>query len=381
MERGFDFLFAHLMAFDSPYNASFMDFVNENFNIEEHIFIVLSSSQNFKHISPKYQNVNFVNMHCWEDYTYIHTLLDESQKIFIHFLDISISKIIANYYNIYNNSIIWILWGGDIQTYLNEELFSDLTRSFTSENYIKSFEINDVPVESIQALKKISFFGCGSASDRYSQIMNKKFSLDIKNAKLMYYNPVPFDIVDNIEISPDLNFKKNYKYMFMVGHSATPILNHFDIIKKLSEINRNDFCIICPLSYGNEGYAEKVSQYGNDLLRERFIVLRNFLPPSQYAYVLSQVDVFILNSYRSIAFSNIQLFLYLGKKIFINDKNHSMISLFNEWDLKIQLLEKDYSGFFDELDTETKQHNAKIIQQMCSKEAAINNWKNIFYEL
>jgi hypothetical protein len=107
----------------------------------------------------------------------------------------------------------------------------------------------------------------------------------------------------------------------LLGNSASYTNNHLEIIDILSDLDMNDKKVICPLSYGDEYYAKKVNAEGNDKLRDSFEALVNFMPLHKYNSYLEQCGFVIMNHYRQQAVGNVMIMLWMGAKVFLDERN------------------------------------------------------------
>lgn len=106
-----------------------------------------------------------------------------------------------------------------------------------------------------------------------------------------------------------------------LGNSATPENNHADIIDLLAKSDLQNRKIICPLSYGNLKYAQLIHDYGTTKLGSNWNSLLNFMPRMEYNQILITASVMIMNHQRQQAFGSIVTGLWLGAKVFLNEKN------------------------------------------------------------
>lgn len=103
----------------------------------------------------------------------------------------------------------------------------------------------------------------------------------------------------------------------LVGNSADSGNNHLDIFERLGKFKDKNFKLICPLSYGEKGYAEMIVTEGKRLFGDKFVPLTDFMPFEQYLDLLGRVDIAIFNHNRQQAMGNIITLLGLGKKVYM----------------------------------------------------------------
>lgn len=111
----------------------------------------------------------------------------------------------------------------------------------------------------------------------------------------------------------------------IVGNSASPVNNHLDAFELLKTVKlKSDQKVIVPLSYGGDKlYIDAVLEYGEKYFKRNFMPIMNFLPQKDYQIILESVGFGFFNSLRQHAMGNIYTLLFMGAKVFIDEKNPS----------------------------------------------------------
>ncbi|MBO0583150.1 hypothetical protein EXQ44_15140 [Clostridium botulinum] len=313
----------HLM-YDNFYNKRFIEFVNENFPQNEHKFIIIKPvDYELKYIDnvDKYDNVEILYLEYFEFKLYYH--VKSSEKVFIHYLYDYICEFIYKYDIEKDVELNWIVWGGDLYEYIKFELYDEKTKEAVKYKYdknifLKNYYGKENGKHRIEAIKKIG--NIMTVCEEEYNILEKNFKIKAKNQYFFYPNPVKYENI-KINLNKQCNLKNKFKYAILLGNSGDPSNNHIDILYELKKFNDKNFCIICPLSYGDENYISIIIDIGTKLFGSKFIPLRDFLNPREYCYILEQVDVVIMNHRRQQAVSNILALIYLGKKIYMKNLN------------------------------------------------------------
>lgn len=181
--------------------------------------------------------------------------------------------------------------------------------SFIKKGYVIS------NTEKVKAIKRINFLAPIIEED--FNIMNEKFMLeDVK------YLPYSHGSIETIITDPE---KRNNIYIpkenrILLGNSASPSNNHIDIFYRLKKLNFKGE-VICPLSYGNTEYKEKIIAEGKNILGSSFIPLVEFLPLLQYQELIRSCNIVIMNHFRQQAMGNIISAIWHGAKVYLNQKN------------------------------------------------------------
>ncbi|TKS56988.1 TDP-N-acetylfucosamine:lipid II N-acetylfucosaminyltransferase [Mesohalobacter halotolerans] len=150
----------------------------------------------------------------------------------------------------------------------------------------------------------------------------------------------------------------------LLGNSASYTNNHLDVIDLLSKLNITNKKIICPLSYGNELYAEKIRLEGQLKLKDSFKALVDFMPLQEYNLYLEKCGFVIMNHYRQQAVGNVMVMLWMGAKVFLDERNtlYHYLKRLNIYvfSVKLDLNENELSSI---LTRDQQLHNRKILLQ------------------
>ncbi|WP_372638629.1 TDP-N-acetylfucosamine:lipid II N-acetylfucosaminyltransferase, partial [Fodinibius sp.] len=135
---------------------------------------------------------------------------------------------------------------------------------------------------------------------------------DIKQIPFTYY---PMDVI--IDRHTGMVSDNN----ILLGNSAYYSNNHLEAFDLLRKMGIGDQKIICPLSYGDEAYADEIAKRGKSLFGPKFYPLTEFLPLDKYQKILRGCGIVIMNHYRQQGAGNILHAMYLGAKIYLSRKN------------------------------------------------------------
>lgn len=144
----------------------------------------------------------------------------------------------------------------------------------------------------------------------------------------------------------------------IVGNSATETNRHFEVFEMLAHLKDEDIEIICPLSYGDKEYGQKVIEKGKEIFGDKFRALTDYMNIDDYRKLLATCDVGVFNNDRQQGMGNIRMLLAMGKKVFMRT-NTSMWESFIDRGYKafdINILNgmdiNDLSGINDDLSSE-----------------------------
>lgn len=281
-----------------------------------------------------------------------------------------------------NTKFVWIFWSHEF--YQLPEFFSKLYTGFSRQYLLRkyfSFYIEHF----IQFLKgnenQPFYFGLKYFKKSFAEIdfmcalMKGDFDIAMQGVKNVNYKFVSYiSTLDFPNIQVDLYENKNE---IMIGHSGSPILNHYEIVKSLSDFNVK--CKIhIPLAYGKKSYINK-------LKKEIFKTTNNlnidfqedFLTKEEYYKKINNVGVFILNSFCQQALGNIFFFLWVGTKVFLR-KETSTYKTLKEKNFVIFSIEDDFNNKFNEpLSVEQKMLNHKLTVEMINDDVVKKSWLEV----
>jgi hypothetical protein len=189
---------------------------------------------------------------------------------------------------------------------------------------------------------------------------------------------LPFAYLSLNRILPELDGSKSQGTKIMIGHNASPTLNHYEILQKLSIINDN-YSILLPLSYGNQ-------EYGNIIKREaqkKFTnveILEKDVERNMYYKKLTEVGWAIFNTNFQQGVGNITALIWMGSKVFL-DKNTSTYKDFSAWGIYVFNVQDHLNEYelSNKLSLDQIENNRKIISEKFNEEAVNNSWSEVLY--
>lgn len=233
---------------------------------------------------------------------------------------------------------VWIAWGADI--YGSGKLAESFYRPLTQKHARRIRKTNST----LKGPLRDILFNLGSLAP-----LNWRISLGINDNIQNYFKYIDYIspvIYEDYELLKKLYPKTKFKYLpfrynvanslfsninqpitsgknIIIGNSASPVNNHLDAFELLKNIKLgNDQKIIVPLSYGGDKvYIASILKKGQDYFNDHFYPISDFLPKEEYNHILQSVGFGFFNSLRQLAMGNIYTLLFMGAKIFIDEKN------------------------------------------------------------
>lgn len=285
----------HIMSNDK-FAAKFVWLIDNAYPKESNIIYIHSNQGKEKNI--KSDNAKYIDSFDEIDFK----LLNKTDKVFVHgFYNTSLVRFL--YFkcrNINKQQLVLIIWGADLY-----DARAELKKPGV---HIKT-RINEfIKKRLISRCNKFMTFACSDF-----ELICKWYNAKGQQFDCIYPTNANPDLLDRLL----LDKKQHDKISILLGNSATPSNQHFLALKQLSVFADRNIEIICPLSYGDMKYAEKVSDYGKEIFGGKFVPINKFMSAEDYSILLNGIDIAVFFNDRQQATGNIEILAYLKKKIFI----------------------------------------------------------------
>jgi hypothetical protein len=320
----------HIIILDK-FIPPFIDFIDENFNANEHYFVILGKER-YKFGLTKEHDV------VWIDSVFkllsLAVGLNKSRKIIIHGLWSQIFNAILFSQPWLLKKSYWVMWGGDF--YFPQR-----------HGWLQKWVI-----------KNMGFLITANEGD---YILSKK--LYNSKGKRVHSIMYPSNLYKDFDAPTG---KKRDSINIQLGNSADPQNNHLEMIEKLKHYKTENIKIYTPLSYGDKLYAKRVAMEGKRVFGEKFIPMMDFLPLDEYQMFLNSIDIAIFAHDRQQAMGNIITLLGLGKKVYLK-------SSITTWQLLIEqgMQVFDINDFDLTINTKQLSINTEQVVKYYSKEVLI----------
>lgn len=270
--------YVHLM-FNDKFNKSFVEFINNNYESKEHLFLCKKLFNGTVYPFPEGANVIKIKD---DDYKKLDLSNPNVEKIIAHSL---FDEEIVN--TLYSNKELlsktyWMIWGGDLYN-------------------AKSSEKHDFVRQHVH--------GYVTDVDGDSDFAKQKYNSDAVVYNAGYTFPITKDMLANCK-----RIDKSYVQIQINNSCDESTLEMLDILSKFKD---EDIKITTILSYGNLEFKDLIIEKGKEIFKEKFEYLTELIPFQDYANHLAQNDVLILNQNRQQGLGNTFASLALGTKVFI----------------------------------------------------------------
>lgn len=305
-------------------------------------------------------------------------------KVCIHYLDVYKLKFIYNHH-LESRIIVLFIWGGDIYNlYLARRGFQ-----LFSEN--NSCRRADVLYDDSNLYRKIKW--SGTLAKPILEFIKKFITIADDRLKTRFFeDDLEYCVCEKTVISllkECVTFHRLKEVLMfcyypiedvlglltdkwcngnniMVGNSANFTNNHEYALNYLKDINLSSHTVTVPLSYGgNRAYIDIVSQKFARLPNCK--ILTKFLPLNDYNKLMLNTSTFVYGNFRSEAWGNILIALYLGAKVYL-PRRSPLIEEAMGFGFKIYELETIKDTFKQELTQKDKELNRKVAIDNFSRE-------------
>lgn len=341
---------------NEKFSEPYIEFVNRNFDNREHCFNIIGIDIRSDKIIRS--NVKYiVNLHYFE----LIKEMYNADKIILHGLMSPHIVLLLFLQPWMLRKCYWVIWGGDL--------------------YYYKYRKRNVKAVIYEALRTVIIKNMGNISALVKgdyDLAKKWYNTKAKYNKAIYMNN---EGTEHLKRIVNISKRNRDSINILLGNSASHTNNHFEAIDFLRKFKDENIRIICPLSYGDSDYGNKVKKYGCEVFGKKFIYLDKFYSISDYMDILNTIDVGVFNHDRQQALGNIFSLLYLGKKVYMKNNTTMWDEVRNELGLvafNIENLQTANLEQFAYIAEEDSIHNNKIIEKMYSNDFAIELWSKIF---
>lgn len=375
----------HIASDEKFINSAYWQF-NKAFPEENTFYLIVDEVGNrLKHVQL---NDNFILIESGlKNLKKLAISLSKEQLIVVHGLDYFRSFIVQHLDR--NCKVIWMVWGAEVynnpkivvpsslygpQTY---SAFIISTREDKIENYFKDsfrklfYKLKHKTEEPnkliLSAIKRANY--CAILYKEEHDFIRKSTGVKNNYLKFSYY---PIELMVG---NTDARITGNN---ILVGNSASETNNHLEAILRLKQLQIKGQNIIVPLSYGNQFYGKKIIEKGKKIFGDNFIPLIDFMPLHDYNEYLEQCGIVVMNHYRQQAVGNVLAMLWMGAKVFLDEKN-TLYHYLRRLGIYIFSISKDLipenPNCLELLTPEQQDQNRKILKNEINEEALIDKLK------
>ncbi len=165
----------------------------------------------------------------------------------------------------------------------------------------------------------------------------------------------------------------------LIGNNAAITNNHLDSFQLIRGIALNGKKVIVPLSYGENPLLNRIIRTGKKMFDENFVPLLNFMPRQEYNEVLLSCGFVIMNQLRPQGRGNILTALWLGAKVFLDERNVFYEDFLSKglFIFSTSLITSNREEAFVKLTEEEIRHNREILKKEYGRNQVLKKCKNL----
>lgn len=362
----------------SIFFRAYLNFISENYDVSEHVFVVYGSDQHpsgesiedinkFKIISLDDGNrklISFISSLFKHDFI---SILNRSSVVIFHSISDYSLLIILFHLNIVKKSI-WLVWGYDISDYL-----------YRSDSYLKRIRV---------IVKRLLVRNIPYVILRVPEypLLQERYNSNAIRLPVNNYYPGLVAHPYATATKCDVECQKNHPINILVGNSATPVARHCDVLNILEKFKSEYIHLYLPLSYGGpKEYAREVAERAQAMFGDKVTILDSFMDLDNYNDLLLNMDIGIFHHSRQAALGNIIFMLSAGKKVYIGEKYMGAYTanwnILKEYGYSFESVESISTMNFAEFiscDIDTVNNNKDVWKKMFSNESAVHEWNAVF---
>lgn len=348
----------------SPYTKQFIQFINDNFDTNEHLFIVLYISEQDPYIDFYRLQKNCLITKSKFIFIKYKSQFEKSKQIILHQLNQPILMLnLLLFYPQCFEKIVWSVWGGDIYP--------------LSKNSVKRYFIEKTREKAISKIELITSYIKGD----YNIILNN-YKTKARYVKSKYPSPISVSKIINLLQQSDNSKSSTVK--IIISNSAAYENNHLKTLEILSKYKDHDIKIIAVLSYGGDSnYINEVINYGKSIFNDKFEPIVNYMNFDDYLNFINKIDVCVFNYNLQAGLGNLYLLLAMKKKVFIDSKT-TPFEYYKEIGIEvydtnniINISFEDFTSFSDQI----MNKNSNLIFNDIDETNIALEWKNVFSEI
>lgn len=267
----------HLM-FNDKFNKPFVDFLNRNFDINEHLILC-------KHWFNEFPMPSGENVLIASSYANLNLEPNPNQKIICHSL---FDREVINMLYTQSKTLqkaYWVMWGGDLY---------------------------GAPRDPVNDYVRKNFKGYLTVAVNDKNIVKEEYQPKNEN----FFN-IQYILPTNLSHLEEAKQKKQTKNYTKIQINNSACSTTIDMLETLAKFKNENIKITTILSYGDLSFKNEIIQKGCEIFGDKFEYLENIISPEEFAKHLSNVDILISNQDRQQGLFNIFAALFFGSKIFI----------------------------------------------------------------
>ncbi|QZT37267.1 TDP-N-acetylfucosamine:lipid II N-acetylfucosaminyltransferase [Halosquirtibacter xylanolyticus] len=367
----------HIAMDDKFINASQWVFDKAFPSQNDLIICIKEEKEVINHIYPEYV-MNFVLFNKLNQH--LTSIIENYHWVVLHSLSFEFSQIVLNFtkatfiwsyfgYEVYRNTVMSIheSYGKKTEELITSSYKMKIREFIRKQYYRLHYGINSPDQGVLEASKHISYFAT-PIREEYEMLIEK--GILSKSCQWINFSYYPMEFIFDKQI--DMLVCGNN---ILLGNSAFHSNNHIEAIEMIKSLSlQKNQKIITPLSYGDTQYAKTIETIGIQKLSGHFEPLNDFMALDQYNKTLQSCGFVVMNHYRQQALGNILASLWMGAKVFLDNRNN-IYKYLKRIGVKVFLIHqlKKETIQWERLPIEDVRSNREVLIKHLSKDVIIHS--------
>lgn len=274
--------------------------------------------------------------------------LTEKDNLYLHSLPFKIVSWLANRKKEVKAEVAWIFWGAEFFQFLEEQTYAPITKSYydavNAKNRDKIYNDTYSRFPILNGWRRYKFIKKAKQNEKdYKATYQAALG---KVNTLMHYNPLDMDLIRSVfdfparfqyyYYPPAFSYEETERFVLQntpqlpinssvlniwVANSATPTSNHLDALQAIQESTLSNIQLWLPTNYGDNEYLAYLKTEAEKLLPGKVYFITEYMSFGMFCACIAAMDVSLLWHKRSQAFGNVQMLLFLGKKVFMHPES------------------------------------------------------------
>lgn len=263
------------------------------------------------------------------------------------------------------NTSTWVSWGADLYQHI---IAQPQKKSWSQK--IKQRLAKQIQAMTCQRFHSVKTLNPGDAELLRSTLGRSR--VDVL--------PYPLVGVEAPEVFID---KKEPIFRLLLGNSAAPSNNHYELLDSVSHLKAHNIELVMPLNYAGEAlYIEQVIKYGHTLFGDKFVPITDMLSKQKYDELLTSIDGTVFAHDRQQGLYVAYYMMLHGKKLFLKSST-STYQNFCHYGFHVEDLELLSACDFNELmhnPMGNRSKNQQVLQHTFTEKALAPKWSQFFIE-
>ena len=342
--------FLHVMHNDK-FNRPYIELIGKHFAGEGHVFLFYGGSPETDFPIPRLDNVIVLDNR--KQFYLLGLLARKAHRVIFHGFFEHLLLFYLRRLRRQLKKAAWVIWGADFYT----------DRQSGGEKFLRDKR------EVVQSLGARIVVAPGDFA-----LAREFYGFEGPGYYGLYRLPLHKGLLDQFETAPD----PKAGLLVQINNSCDASI--LEPLEHLRRFRDRGLRVRVILSYGDQAVRERVVQTGRDLYGDHFLAATQYLPPEQYARLVWEAGVLVMNQPRQQGLGNVYAFLYRGAKVYVRSDVTTWSFLRERGFIVFDTLKlgRESFGEFAAFDADARRHNRELAARLLDDNEIAKLWGDIF---